>query len=267
MPYFTTDDNCRLYYEECGQGRPVVLIHGWSCNRHFWKHQIPALAKRYRVLAFDLRGHGDSDRPEEGCHVAQLARDTKALIDYLGYRDVTLIGWSMGAHIIMDYVLQFGCENISKIVWDDESAKITTDETWSLGSNGNFPAQTNLDMLEGMVMDWPATARRFVPRIFNEKHRGCEDWDWAEAQILPNTPHVMVNLWISITQQDYRDKLHLITVPTLVTYGADSTFPQAVHEYVAAHIPNARLARFRGGHAHHMQDHEAYNQTVLDFIG
>ena len=56
MPYFATEDNCRLYYEVRGQGQPVVFIHGWSVNRHFFKKQIPAFAKTYQVVSYDLRG-------------------------------------------------------------------------------------------------------------------------------------------------------------------------------------------------------------------
>ena len=50
MPYFVTEDNCKLYYEEHGQGRPVIFIHGWGCNRHYFKKQYPAFEKHFKVL-------------------------------------------------------------------------------------------------------------------------------------------------------------------------------------------------------------------------
>ena len=53
MPYFATEDNCKIYYEESGEGEAVVFVHGWDCNRHFFKKQIPEFAKNYHVLAYE----------------------------------------------------------------------------------------------------------------------------------------------------------------------------------------------------------------------
>ena len=79
MPYFATEDNCKIYYEESGEGEAVVFVHGWDCNRHFFKKQIPEFAKNYHVLAYDLRGHGDSDRPEKGFRDGPLRGSTAVL--------------------------------------------------------------------------------------------------------------------------------------------------------------------------------------------
>ena len=62
MAYFTTKDNCKIYYEEHGSGEPLIFIHGWSCNHKFFKYQVEEFAKDYRVILYDFRGHGQSDR-------------------------------------------------------------------------------------------------------------------------------------------------------------------------------------------------------------
>ena len=62
MAYFTTKDNCKIYYEEHGSGEPLIFIHGWSCNHKFFKYQVDEFAKKYRVILYDFRGHGQSDR-------------------------------------------------------------------------------------------------------------------------------------------------------------------------------------------------------------
>ena len=140
MPYFATSDNCKIYYEEHGKGKPVVLIHGWSCNHHYFKKQIPVFAEKYKVVTLDLRGHGDSERPEHGLTMPRFAQDVHELIDYLELKDVTLLGWSMGAEIIFEYVKQYGCDNLAKIVSVDMSAKIMAeaDEDWPHAVFGKY---------------------------------------------------------------------------------------------------------------------------------
>ncbi len=266
MPYFATSDNCKLYYEEYGQGDPVVFVHGVTCNRHFFRYQIPEFAKHYRVLSFDNRGHGDSEKTPHSLTIARLAQDLKELTDYLGYENMTLIGWSMGAQIVFDYVRQFGCSKLKKFVWDDESAKPLVDDEWKLGLFGTFDAKANCDYITTMMEDWDAAATGFVPVCFgDDEKKGTPDWEWTEKAIKNNNPACAALLWLAFTVQDYRDMLDLVTVPALVTYGRKSCFSEETHLFVAKGL-HAKTAVFPGGHIHHMEDYEAYNKAVLEFL-
>ena len=135
MPYYVTEDHCKLYYEECGpkDGKNVVFIHGGGCNRHFYKRNIPALAEKFHVLSYDQRLHGDSDKVDHGTNFPRMAQDLNELLQYLGMKNVTLIGHSMGVNVIWQYIKDHGCENISGVVVYEMSPKMVTDSEWKLG--------------------------------------------------------------------------------------------------------------------------------------
>ncbi|HIU25745.1 MAG TPA: alpha/beta hydrolase [Candidatus Copromorpha excrementigallinarum] len=269
MPYFATDDNCRLYYEEKGEGKAVVFVHGWSCNRHFFEKQLPEFRKRYKVLSYDLRGHGDSDRPEKGLYLARFAEDLRQLIEYRELKDVVLIGWSMGVHIIWEYINNYGCGNISKVVLIDMTAKMMADESenWPHTLFGKYDRADAMDYLEQIAQNWDSVAEGFVPAMFGENYPDKDEIEWILSMAKKNTPHVMVNMWLAIVQKDYRDMLDKITVPALITYGAkESLYKPENSQWLKDNIKGSQLAAFNGGHIHFLQDAENFNKTVIDFI-
>jgi pimeloyl-ACP methyl ester carboxylesterase len=87
-----------LYYEIYGEGFPLVLAHGYSTSINLWKHQIPLLSQRYRVVAYDVRGHGLSSAPAGKAHytLAHLVSDMHALLQHLGIEQAYIAGHSMG---------------------------------------------------------------------------------------------------------------------------------------------------------------------------
>jgi pimeloyl-ACP methyl ester carboxylesterase len=268
MSYFATEDNCKLYFEEHGEGKAVVFIHGWSCNRHYFKKQLPTFRNRYKVLSYDLRGHGDSDRTEYGLTLAQFAKDLKDLIEYRQLKDVTLIGWSMGVQIIFEYIAQYGCDNIAKTVLIDMTAKMITDDNWTYGLFENYDRKAGMDYMEEMAKCWNSVADGFVPAMFREGYPLQEDVEWTRRQAYKNTPHVMISMWLAIIQKDYRGLLPQITVPTLITYGtAKSLYCAENSKWLQEHIKGSQLAGFNGGHIHFMEDPDKFNKAVADFIG
>src|SRR5690606_29285702 len=130
------------------------LIHGWSASRKHFKKQINELAKHHRVICYDLRGHGDSSRVEQGLTMNQFAKDLRDLITYLKLEDVSLVGWSMGTHIIWEYVKNYGCDNIESLCFIDMTPKLLTDEEWDLGLFGDFEHEKNLRTLASIATDW-----------------------------------------------------------------------------------------------------------------
>ena len=268
MPFFCTDDNTKIYYEERGNGENVVFIHGWDCNRHFFSKQVPAFAEKYHVLTFDLRGHGDSDRTEAGMNLAHFAKDEKDLIDNRGLKNVVLIGWSMGVHIIWEYINNYGCENLKKVVLIDMTAKMMAepDENWPHTIFDSYTRADGMAYLEQCASDWPSCVDGFVPAMFSDGPRQ-ELIPWIKEMALKNTPHVMVEMWLAIIQKDYRDMLDKIIVPCLYTYGSrKSLYTKENAEWLEEHIPNCEIAAFDGGHIHFLQDSDNFNKVVMEFI-
>ena len=79
MAFVTANDGVRLDYEEKGRGKPLVLIHGWSCSGAFFRRNVEALAEDFRVVNLDLRGHGGSEKPDHGYRIHHLAKDVRDL--------------------------------------------------------------------------------------------------------------------------------------------------------------------------------------------
>lgn len=271
MPYFVTEDNCKLYYELNGKGKTVVMIHGWDCCRHHFKKQLGFLRERHQVLSYDLRGHGDSDRTEFGLTLSRFAKDLKELIEYCELKDVTLVGWSMGTSIIFDYVRQFGCANLAKLCFIDMTPKLATDAEWKLGLYEDYDADAVLKDLHVMADDWENMVKAFVPALFSKTGYADEkaDFEWAYKAAMKNTPHVVINMWLALAVNDYRDVLPHISVPTLITYGGSSKlYTPDVARYMGDNIPGARVMEFEGcGHALHMEEPDRFNRALAEFVG
>ena len=104
MPFFTTNDGVRLHYQTSGSGKPVLLIHGLTASSLFFQKQIPALSGHFQVIAPDLRGHGLSEASTDHLTMRRLAEDLKQFIDHLKLSEISLVGWSMGVHVIFEYI-------------------------------------------------------------------------------------------------------------------------------------------------------------------
>ena len=123
-----------LYFEEYGQGKPVVFPHGWTSNHEVYQEAAKALADKARFILYDHRGHYMSkEATGKEVTLENLASDLRELIVGLDLDEVTLVGWSMGATTILSYVDLFGCDGISQIALCDMTPKRANDETWKLG--------------------------------------------------------------------------------------------------------------------------------------
>ena len=95
-----TREGVRLAYSDTGSDGPaLVLIHGWTCNRGHWRNQVAELSEDHRVVTLDLRGHGDSDKPEQDYTIAGFADDVAWLISEPGLTRPVVVGHSMGGVI------------------------------------------------------------------------------------------------------------------------------------------------------------------------
>ncbi len=122
MSYIQTNDSrfgepVNLFYQDWGQGKPVVMIHGWPLSHEMWEYQMTELPKQgIRCIAYDRRGFGKSSKPWSGYDYDTLADDLKAVLDELDLQDVTLVGFSMGGGEVARYFSRHGGARVSKAV-------------------------------------------------------------------------------------------------------------------------------------------------------
>lgn len=293
MPFFETRDRVRIYYEVHGSGPPVLFIHGLTANHRHFKYQVNALKHTCQVVVYDLRGHGASAVPDHGLNLAALAHDLKELIDCLGVSPASLVGWSLGAHVIFEFIERFGSGDIRKLAIIDMAPRLMkTDGTgkeapWAYGLRGfsgrfgDFGYEDNTRMMAAIAeSDWREFCRNLVERLYDRAlpkdgrfdyqadFKGKGDMEWLFDQALHNRSHVIASLWASMSVRDYRHLLDAIHVPVLITYGEGSNYyPEENSRYMHGRLPDSTLAGFPGcGHALHIQDPERFNRVLIDFL-
>src|SRR4051794_5684142 len=169
MPYVLASDEVPLYYTSHGQGPVIVLIHGFSMNGGFFRHNVSELARGHRVVTMDLRGHGHSGKQEHNWTLPQTARDVRALLEQLDLREVILIGWSMGATVNFNYLQQFGDDRLRGLGIIDMTPYLLTEPGWGYAAFHNtLSADAALGTVRDLWADRLAMLTNFVSACFAE---------------------------------------------------------------------------------------------------
>ncbi len=254
----------RLHYEDAGKGRPVIFIHGVWMSSRFFQKQKPHFSKGYRFIAPDLRGHGRSQHVHSGHTIAQYARDLHDLVHKLKLKDVVLVGWSMGAFVLWDYIRQFGVGNIRGTVVVEESA---SDFKWADWPNGiaDFPGLCG--MMRDVQTDRAAFVKAFIPLMFKDPP-SKQDAHWMFDEITRLPESIASSILFDQTVQDYRADLVKVTVPTLLCFGRDEKLiPVAGGEHLHKNLSSSRLIVFENsGHCPFLEGSDRFNREVDQFI-
>lgn len=128
MTHFFADDGEKIHFQISGEGRPLLMLHGWTSSHQEWFPFLALLAGRHRVIRWDARGHGGHrlicDTPPT---VQRMANDLRNLIEHLDLHDAVAVGHSMGALTLWQYIQEFGCDRLAKVCFIDQSPKLVTD--------------------------------------------------------------------------------------------------------------------------------------------
>ncbi|HEV8221269.1 MAG TPA: alpha/beta hydrolase [Streptosporangiaceae bacterium] len=257
----------RLHVREWGKadGPPILFIHGWSQNHLCWIRQYEsALAGEFRLVAYDLRGHGMSEAPLEPEHYTDgklWADDVAAIIDELHLDRPVLVGWSYGAFIISDYVRAHGQDQIAAIDFVEGAVKLGEAAFGTLIGPGfldHFVAATADDLPTNI-----AAMRSFV-RACAVKPVPDEDLETAVCWNVVVPAAIRANL--VAREIDCDDVLSAIEVPLLVTQGrADSVVLPAMAEHVLATCPTAEASWYEGtGHVPHLEEPGRFNRELAE---
>ena len=267
MTYLELPDGVPLHYEVRGEGRPVILLHGWTMNSTFWAANVDALAESNQVVTVDLRGHGLSGKTPEGHSLDQYARDVRALTAALGLTDVALVGWSMGTAVILSYVRQFGCDGLRSVVFVDQSPRFLDGPDWDFPLMGGY-SQTDLAVFAQAVRHArPGVIKPFIEACFAAKPP-AEAVDAAYAETTQMTTEAALSIWMDMAFADFRPELASVDVPALLIYGAQSAiFPGDLGGWLAKQLPTARQEEFaQSGHAPFAEEAERFNEVVGEFL-
>lgn len=231
--YSTVLCDAQIYYDDRGQGQPIVFIHGWSGNGKYFEPIIGDLLAtgKYRIINYDQRGHGASSRCAKGLNMKRLGQDLAELIRFLDLKDVILIGHSMGAMTIYSYIDQFGCDNIKKCVFIDMSPKLVNDEEWKWGYRKAPTEMKDLENTMDLICeDFDQFLFRFHTEMFPDLAQLPENIILMMKPALSgiNDTRILSLYWWSMFRSDYRQALKKLTVPVLYFYPDDGLYPKEV---------------------------------------
>jgi len=273
MNHIETRDGTWLYVKCLGQGRPVVLIHGWPLSADSWDPQMIALAESgYRAIAYDRRGFGRSDQPGAGFDYDTFADDLAEVMKATGAeQDVALVGFSMGGGEIARYMSRHGGKGVSQTVL------ISSVVPCMLQADDNpegVPQEVFDQMSAGMREDF----RQFFTGFFKDFYGvgwvtqpvSDEELRWAWSTAMKAGQYAALKSAEAFASTDFRPDLAHFKVPTLVIHGtADKTVPiDATARVVAERVPGATLIEYEGeAHGIFASQQGRLTQDLLDFLG
>ena len=254
-----------------GTGRPVVLIHGWPLSGESWSEQVPVLAAAgYRVVTYDRRGFGRSDKPKTGYTYDTLAEDLHTLLTELDLQDVTLVGFSMGGGEVARYLSVYGPERVHSVVF---ASSVTPYLAQTPGNpDGPLPLSNATKMTASLTADQDAFYEQFTTDFFSvDGTLVVTEEQRREALALARQAdkNAALQCMAAFANTDFRDDLAKVSVPTLVTHGDGDfvVFFEGSGARTHAAIPGSELVVLHGApHGCNVSHAGQFNDALLAFL-
>lgn len=261
--FVTADDGVALRVADRGprEAPAVLLVHGWKGSHRLWDRAVVELTDAHRVVALDLRGMGESDKPGHGYEFERLAADVGAVIDALALRDVTLVGWSMGCTVALSYMAAGG-RHVARLVLTNGPLRLTRAP--------DFPHAMTEAQLEGylgdMVAGWPASERAFQAESTLAGDGPLVDWLYSVALQTPLDAALAIVR--AQARLDQRDVVADLEVPVLAIYSThDPYYPTSLADWIAATAPDGRAAIMTASaHCTPIEEAPAYAAAISGFV-
>ena len=254
-----------------GTGRPVVLIHGWPLSAESWSEQTAALsAAGYRVVAYDRRGFGRSDKPSGGYDYDTLADDLDGVLSELDLNDVTLVGFSMGGGEVARYIAKHGQDRLHSVVFAAAVPPylLKTDDN----PDGPLTEAAAGEMKDGLESDRTTFFDGFTTAFFSvDGELKVTEAQRQEAIVLchQSDEKAALGCMEAFAMTDFRKDLAAVTVPTLVIHGdGDGTVPfEGSGKRTHAAIAGSELVLVEGApHGFNVSHAGEFNRALLDFL-
>jgi pimeloyl-[acyl-carrier protein] methyl ester esterase len=255
----------KLSVESTGHGPPLVLLHGWAMHSGIWGAMVPHLARRFRVHAVDLPGHGHS-APIAPCTLDAMVAAVDAALDAEA-RPLTLMGWSLGGLVAMHWALSRPAR-VDRLVLVCTTPKFVAADDWPHA----MPAEAIARFGDELHVAWKLTVQRFLAlQVHNSDHgratlAALREQLWARGE--PTRSALSAALDVLVTT-DLRADVPHIAQPTLVIAGGrDTLTPPAAGRGLAAAIPGARFEEIAGSaHAPFLSHHDEFFAALGAFLG
>ena len=274
-PTFALINGINICYEIHGEGEPILLVHGFGSKKESWIAQTEPLAKHFKVIRFDNRGAGKSDRPDDPYTMKVFADDINALLDFLGIEKTHIIGWSLGGMIVQNTVLKYP-QRVNKMVL--------------INTNYGTPDESGAEMYKDMRLNslklinedpvkafWQSTRTSYHIKFRKQMEaEPTKKWYglWSVDDLIQNditdppTEKDIIMQAGAVSTHNTLEKLHEIKNDTLlITSSHDRIMPQSVMEEMHGKIPNSTLKVVdKAGHASPLSRAPEINKMIIEFL-
>ena len=254
-----------------GDGRPVVLIHGWPLTGESWLAQTESLkAAGFHVITYDRRGFGRSEKPESGYDYDTFADDLHSVLEDLDLEDVTLIGFSMGGGEVARYAARHGVKRLHSVVF----AAAVPPYLMKSEQNHEGPLDdaTFQQMRGGLEQDGEAFYEQFITDFLSADGELMVNEDEREevlALARQAHPHAALGAMDAWAHTDFRADLDAVSVPALVIHGdSDAVVPfEGSGKRTDQALSDSQLVVIEGApHGLNVSHAEAFNRAVIEFL-
>jgi non-heme chloroperoxidase len=263
--YLTLEPGVELYYEEAGQGSPIVFIPGWTFNGTVFEHQVAHFSKTHRVITIDPRGQGRSTKTVHGVNYDTQGADVAKLIDALGLEDVVLVGWSTGSLTNLSYAKAAGTGKLKGVVGIDMSPKaLSVDDTdWVEGPLDEIAGafKTFLGSPQGQrdFISWYAT-EVMVQRELNE-----QELEWLVGQSAQTPYYIAALLFADAMYSDYREQATQVSEAVPTHYVVAEHWAETAVPFLNKNFPKITTSVL-GGHLMFWEHSEKFNEILEKFF-
>lgn len=264
--YIEVEKNVRLHVTDLGNGKPIVLIHGWPLSDAMYEYQYQYLVQKgFRVIGITLRGFGKSDKPYGKYNFDVFSDDIKIVLEKLKIQNAVLGGFSMGGAVVIHYVTKYNAAHVSKLALFGAAAP-----SWKQRDNSPFgvseTAGANLinqtltqrqDLIAGFGSAFPAKEGNISKNV--EK--------WLESINLEASPYATTQSMNALLDLDLRPVLAKINIPVAIFHGTqDKLCPFPLAEELHKGIKNSYIVKFeQSGHALFVEEATKFNQELEKF--
>ncbi|MBI1920819.1 MAG: alpha/beta fold hydrolase [Geobacter sp.] len=264
--FLTTSDGIMLHYEDKGQGRPLVFVHGWAMSGRVWFFQTEELASSHRVVTLDLRGHGRSEPSSGPFSMSLLAADLRGLMDGLALENAIVVGWSMGVQVVLEAFPSIR-ERVAGLVLVSGTPRFTSAADYLHA----LPPVEARGMGVRLKRNFAATMGDFFRRMFVEGELDHDRYQRIVREVVIGgrqpSPETALDALRALQEADQRQCLPEIDVPVLLVHGdLDTICLPAASRYMTGQLSHARLEMMEGvGHAPFMSRPGEFNHMLMDF--
>jgi len=266
--YIKVEPRVQLHITDAGEGRPVVLIHGWPLSDAMYEYQYNDLINnKFRVIGITLRGFGQSNKPYGAYNYDIHAADIKKVLSKLDVKDAVLGGFSMGGSIAIRYISVYKGAHVSKLALFGAAAPIWT-------QRGDFPYNLPKSAVDELIAlnykDRPKLLSDFA-KIFSSTETSLNEGisSWLNGICLSASSHATAQCLIALRDTDLRKDLARIKIPTVIMHGKkDKICSFDLAEQMKAGISKSHIVAFENsGHSLFLEETQKFNAELIKFAG